>query len=134
MAPTSITSTTTTPAEWEPHTAPTTIASPSSNANTTRTTPFGSTRTSLPDNSLRLKGHGDSATHLSGDREASGHSGGSRWGLSAAVLSSTEIPCPHCGKNHLWTSGDLGLAMRALHDSPEGSRVLVEAGSATALL
>src|SRR6266446_9767480 len=51
MAPTSITSTTTTPAEWEPHTAPTTTASPSSNANTTRTTPFGSTRTSLPDNS-----------------------------------------------------------------------------------
>src|SRR5438105_10714831 len=75
MAPTSITSTTTTPAEWEPHTAPTTTASPSSNANTTRTTPFGSTRTSLPDNSRRLKGHGDSATHLSGDREASGHSG-----------------------------------------------------------
>src|SRR5437588_3067437 len=84
MAPTSITSTTTTPAEWEPHTAPTTTASPSSNANTTRTTPFGSTRTSLPDNSRRLKGHGDSATHLSGDREASGHSGGSRWGLSGS--------------------------------------------------
>ena len=54
--------------------------------------------------------------------------------FQAAVLSSTEIPCPHCGKNHLWTSGDLGLAMRALHDSPEASRVLVEAGSATALL
>src|SRR5439155_8241986 len=84
MAPTSITSTTTTPAEWEPHTAPTTTASPRSNANTTRTTPFGSTRTSLPDNSRRLKGHGDSATHLSGDREASGHSGGSRWGLSGS--------------------------------------------------
>src|SRR5206468_11851565 len=84
MAPTSITSTTTTPAEWEPHTAPTTTASPSSNANTTRTTPFGSTRTSLPDNSRRLKGHGDSASHLSGDREASGHSGGSRWGISGS--------------------------------------------------
>src|SRR5438045_1369907 len=42
--------------------------------------------------------------------------------FQAAVLSSTEIPCPHCGKNHLWTSGDLGLAMRALHDSPEASR------------
>jgi hypothetical protein len=54
--------------------------------------------------------------------------------FQAAVLSSTEIPCPHCGKNHLWTSGDLGLAMRAPHDSPEASRVLVEAGSAMALL
>jgi hypothetical protein len=39
--------------------------------------------------------------------------------FQAAVLSSTEIPCPHSGKNHRWTSGDLGLAMRALHDSPE---------------
>src|SRR4051794_18326411 len=134
MAPTSITSTTTTPAEWEPHTAPTTTASPSSNANTTRTTPFGSTRTSLPDNSPRLKGHGDSATHLSGDREASGPSEVPAGAFQAAVLSSREIPCPHCGKNHLWTIGDLGLAMRALHDSPEASRVLVAAGSATALL
>jgi hypothetical protein len=48
--------------------------------------------------------------------------------FQAAVLSSTEIPCPHSGKNHRWTSGDLGLAMRALHDSPEASRVLVEGG------
>src|SRR4051812_41362303 len=30
--------------------------------------------------------------------------------FQAAVLSSTEIPCPHCGKTHLWTSGDLGLS------------------------
>src|SRR4051812_32480232 len=54
--------------------------------------------------------------------------------FQSAVLSSPEIPCPHCGKNHLWASGDLGLAMRALHDSPEASRVLDEAGSATAPL
>src|SRR5436190_22560334 len=134
MAPTSITSTTTTPAEWEPHTAPTTTASPSSNANTTRTTPFGSTRTSLPDNSRRLKGHGDSATHLSENGKPVDILEVPVRAFQAAVLSSTEIPCPHCGKNHLWTSGDLGLAMRALHDSPEASRVLVEAGSATALL
>jgi hypothetical protein len=53
--------------------------------------------------------------------------------FQAAVLSSTEISCPHCGKNHLWSSGHLGLAMRALHDSPKASRVLVEDGSATAL-
>jgi hypothetical protein len=45
----------------------------------------------------------------------------------------TEIACPHCGKNHLWSSGDLGLAMRALDDFPEASRVLVYGGSATAL-
>jgi hypothetical protein len=53
--------------------------------------------------------------------------------VQAAVLSVRDIPCPHCGKNHLWSSGHLGLAMRALHDSPEASRVLVEGGSATAL-
>lgn len=37
--------------------------------------------------------------------------------FQAAVLSSTEITCPHCGKNH----------------SPKASHVLVEGGSATAL-
>src|SRR5437868_469441 len=130
MAPTSITSTTTTPAEWEPHTAPTTTASPSSNANTTRTTPFGSTRTSLPDNSRRLKGHGDSATHLSGDREASGDSGGSRWGLSGSRVVLDGDPVSSLRQE----AGTWDLAMRALHDSPEASCVLVEAGSATALL
>lgn len=53
--------------------------------------------------------------------------------FQAAVLSVTEIRCPHCGKDHLWSSGQLGLAMRALHDSPDAGRVLVEGGSATAL-
>lgn len=53
--------------------------------------------------------------------------------FQAAVLSVTEIRCPHCGKNHLWGSGPLGLAMRALHDSPQASRIIVEGGSATAL-
>src|SRR5947208_16708568 len=105
MAPTSITSTTTTPAEWEPHTAPTTTASPRSNANTTRTTPFGSTRTSLPDNSRRLKGMaivqltwpetGRPVDILEVPAGA----------FQAAVLSSTDIPCPRCGKNHLGPAG-----------------------------
>jgi hypothetical protein len=52
--------------------------------------------------------------------------------FQAAVISVTEIPCPHCGGKHLWSSGHLGLAMRALHDSPGASRVLVDGGSATA--
>jgi hypothetical protein len=52
--------------------------------------------------------------------------------FQAAVLSVTEIPCPYCGKTHLWSSGQLGLAMRALHDSPDARRVLVQGGSATA--
>src|SRR6476661_5455382 len=53
MAPTSTISTTMTGAESEPHTVTTTTVSPSSSANTTRTTPFGSTRTSFPDSSRR---------------------------------------------------------------------------------
>src|SRR3954464_5864200 len=125
MAPTSITSTTTTPAEWEPHTAPTTTASPSSNANTTRTTPFGSTRTSLPDNSRRLKGHGDSGTHLPETGKPVDISGGSRWGLSGSRVVLDGDPVSSLRQEP---------AMRALHDSPEARRVLVEAGSATALL
>ena len=52
--------------------------------------------------------------------------------FQAAVLSVTEIRCPHCGKNHQWGSGPLGLAMRALQNSPEASRVIVKHGSATA--
>jgi hypothetical protein len=48
------------------------------------------------------------------------------------ALSVTEIACPHCGKNHLWASGHLGLAMQALNDSPEAGRVLIEGDSATA--
>jgi hypothetical protein len=50
-----------------------------------------------------------------------------------AALTVSEISCPHCGKNHLWSSGHLALAMRALHDSPKASRVLVEGDSAKAL-
>jgi hypothetical protein len=51
----------------------------------------------------------------------------------ALVAFSREIPCPHCGKNHPWTSGHLGLAMQTLHGSPDVTRVLVDGGSATAL-
>jgi hypothetical protein len=39
---------------------------------------------------------------------------------------SMEIPCPHCGENHQWTSGDRGLAAQALQRSPDSTRVLVE--------
>jgi endogenous inhibitor of DNA gyrase (YacG/DUF329 family) len=51
----------------------------------------------------------------------------------AAALYATEIPCPHCGKKHRWTSGHDALVLRTLQASPEASRVLVEGESATAL-
>jgi hypothetical protein len=58
-------------------------------------------------------------------------------GIVPLALFSKEIPCPHCGKNHLWTSGHLALAIGALHDSPDATRVLVDQArdglSATAL-
>jgi hypothetical protein len=44
----------------------------------------------------------------------------------ALSLWSRPIACPHCGKDHPWTSGHLGLAMQALQRSPEASRVLVD--------
>jgi hypothetical protein len=43
-----------------------------------------------------------------------------------ADLFSMEIPCPHCGESHQWTSGDRGLAAQALERSPDSTRVLVE--------
>jgi hypothetical protein len=46
--------------------------------------------------------------------------------FQAAVLSVTEIACPHCGKKHPWSSGHMGIAMRALRNSPRARRVLVE--------
>jgi hypothetical protein len=51
----------------------------------------------------------------------------------AAAYWVTEIPCPHCGEKHLWSSGQMGRAVEALRDFPKASRVLVEADSATAL-
>jgi hypothetical protein len=45
--------------------------------------------------------------------------------LMALSLSSRPIACPHCGKDHPWSSGHLGVAMQAIHRSPEASRVLV---------
>ena len=45
----------------------------------------------------------------------------------------TEIPCPHCGVGHRWTSSDYVQAMLTLRDSPDASRILVDGGSATAL-
>jgi endogenous inhibitor of DNA gyrase (YacG/DUF329 family) len=46
---------------------------------------------------------------------------------------SRPIPCPHCGKTHAWTSGDLGQAMTALRGLPDATRVLLDGGLATAL-
>ncbi len=58
------------------------------------------------------------------------------WGVKANGFSKP-IPCPHCGKEHTWTSHDRGLAVQALEAAPEASRVLVEgedgSRSATAL-
>ena len=44
-----------------------------------------------------------------------------------------EVPCPHCGKTHRWTSSDWSRVLQALRDSPDATRVLVEGDSATAL-
>jgi hypothetical protein len=53
--------------------------------------------------------------------------------LMALSYTVTEVTCPQCGKNHPWSSGYMGLAMQALHSSPEASRILVDGESATAL-
>jgi hypothetical protein len=50
----------------------------------------------------------------------------------ALSLWSRPVACPHCGKEHSWTSGQLGLAMETLRRSPDATRVLVEDGSAIA--
>jgi endogenous inhibitor of DNA gyrase (YacG/DUF329 family) len=50
----------------------------------------------------------------------------------ALSLWSTEVPCLHCGGTHVWTSGHLGLAMQALHASPDATRVLIDGGNASA--
>ena len=42
------------------------------------------------------------------------------------ALFAREIPCPHCGENHIWTHGHLALAIQTLHDSPDATRVLVD--------
>jgi hypothetical protein len=49
-------------------------------------------------------------------------------GIVPLVLFSREILCPHCGENHIWTSGHLALAIQTLHDSPDATRVLVDQG------
>jgi predicted RNA-binding Zn-ribbon protein involved in translation (DUF1610 family) len=57
--------------------------------------------------------------------------------LITAHAFSKPIPCPHCGKEHAWTSSDRGLAVRTLQSSPDATRVLGEGErgnrSATAL-
>jgi hypothetical protein len=47
-------------------------------------------------------------------------------GIVPLALFSREIPCPHCGETHIWTSGHLALAIQTLHDSPDATRVLVD--------
>jgi hypothetical protein len=39
---------------------------------------------------------------------------------------SRPVACPHCGNEHAWTSGHLGEAEVALHNSPDATCVLVE--------
>ena len=46
----------------------------------------------------------------------------------------TEIPCPHCGETHLWTSSAWIRALETLRESPDAARVLVDGDSITALL
>jgi hypothetical protein len=43
----------------------------------------------------------------------------------AAKAFSRPLLCPYCGKDHAWTSTDMGQALYALQRSPEASRVLV---------
>jgi endogenous inhibitor of DNA gyrase (YacG/DUF329 family) len=45
----------------------------------------------------------------------------------------TQLACPHCGKNHPWSSGHMGLALETLHGFPEARCVLVDDSLATAL-
>jgi endogenous inhibitor of DNA gyrase (YacG/DUF329 family) len=44
----------------------------------------------------------------------------------ATVATHREIPCPYCGKGHIWTSSHFSHAMIALRDSPDATRVVVE--------
>ena len=37
-----------------------------------------------------------------------------------------EIPCPHCGTGHIWSSSHMSHAMIALRDTPDATRALVE--------
>ena len=46
--------------------------------------------------------------------------------VMALALWSTTLACPHCGEDHPWTSGHVGIAMQALQRSPDASRVLVD--------
>jgi len=43
----------------------------------------------------------------------------------AAVHGSRPLICPNCGKDHAWTTTDMGQAQIALERSPEAGRVLV---------
>jgi endogenous inhibitor of DNA gyrase (YacG/DUF329 family) len=49
----------------------------------------------------------------------------------ALSLWAREVPCPHCGGKHVWASGQLGLAMQALHAAPDASRVLIDGDHAS---
>lgn len=47
-------------------------------------------------------------------------------GVMTLDIFSRQIPCPHCGEHHTWTSSYRGEAVMALQRSPDASRVLVE--------
>jgi hypothetical protein len=49
------------------------------------------------------------------------------------ALGGTEIPCPHCSESHIWTTSHWWIAMDALLESPDATRILVDGASATAL-
>ena len=49
------------------------------------------------------------------------------------ALTVSELPCPHCGQTHLWTSSDWVRASQSLRDSPGAARILIDGDSVTAL-
>ncbi len=46
------------------------------------------------------------------------HHNASAWG--------TEVPCPHCGETHMWTSSEWIRALQTLRDSPNATRLLID--------
>jgi endogenous inhibitor of DNA gyrase (YacG/DUF329 family) len=48
----------------------------------------------------------------------------------ALVMKVEEVPCPHCGKGHRWSSSHVSQAMIVLRDSPAATRILVHQAEA----
>ena len=49
-----------------------------------------------------------------------------------AVAWGEEIPCPHCGETHLWTSSQWVQALEMLHESPNATRLVIDGGHVSA--